>query len=124
MKTIKEEQKEILDLYQAEENECAKDNLERRYRRLTEQIRDANAIADMLGNYVNRYHDARPIIDALNLKHRTLQQGVFGLFMSWVKSLSKLEDGWYDLRNEASVKMAKQIYDKCGGEYIDSLPLI
>lgn len=46
----------------------------------------------------------------LSNEHRTLQQGITGLFLAWLESLSKLSERQYDGRNEGSVRVAKQIF--------------
>lgn len=58
-------------------------------------------------------------IQAMAIEHRTLQQDFTKLCVAWLWYLSKLEEDSYDLRNEASVKLAKKllkgmdVYDIC-----------
>jgi hypothetical protein len=68
-------------------------------------------LAEKLGNAVNscdRRELIKGFVEGLD-QHRTLQQQIMGLFVSWCLELSKLEPGQYDGRNEASVKLAQRI---------------
>ena len=60
----------------------------------------------------------------MSREHRTLQQVMTGLMLSWFEHLASLSDkpGHYDLRNEASVKVAKKVMEATGG--VTRLPLI
>ena len=42
-------------------------------------------------------------------EHRTLQQGFTRLCRAWLLHLASLEEPHYDLRNEASVELARKI---------------
>lgn len=48
-------------------------------------------------------------IEAMGNEHRTLQQGFTRLVVEWLKHLASLKYGQYDLRNEASVLLAKKL---------------
>lgn len=61
--------------------------------------------------------------EALGRQHRTLQQNFTRVCLAWIKYLASLEEGEYDLRNEASVKTSRNILEKVG-EYNLNLPLI
>lgn len=50
----------------------------------------------------------------MSREHRTLQQGFTRLAVAWILDLAKREH--YDLRNEASVTLAKKIVEKVGSE--------
>jgi hypothetical protein len=53
--------------------------------------------------------------------HRTSQQAAFKLFMACVKEWAKQDR--YDARNEATIKLSKQIVEALGDE-IDMIPFI
>lgn len=48
-------------------------------------------------------------IQEMGREHRTLQQGFTRLCRAWFLYLASLEECHYDLRNEASVELAKKI---------------
>lgn len=48
-------------------------------------------------------------IEAMHNEHRTLQQGFTRLVLAWLKHLADLNQGQYDLRNAASVAVAKKL---------------
>jgi len=80
-------------------------------------------LAGAVANGLNSYSDDEVIkefVDRMSREHRTLQQGFTRLVMAWLKYLS--ETPHYDLRNEASVEMAKKIMKTLNGEIY--LPLI
>jgi hypothetical protein len=54
-------------------------------------------------------HDIETFVSAMSQQHRTLQQCFTNVCLSWLRHLAETED--YDLRNEASVKIAKKIVD-------------
>jgi len=57
--------------------------------------------------------------------HRTLQQKIMGLFVACVERWSEDEASKrYDLRNEATCKLARRITDATGDKYDRHLPLI
>lgn len=51
-------------------------------------------------------------IESMHNEHRTLQQGFTRLVLAWLKHLSTLPEGHYDLRNKASVEIAKKLVGK------------
>jgi hypothetical protein len=62
---------------------------------------------------------------ALDRQHRTFQQAFMRLVVGVIKHFAKKEMYDYDLRNEASVKMAKQFVKLAEeGKINDGLPLI
>lgn len=65
----------------------------------------AKAVSTMLNR--NGREGTEDFIKAWSREHRTLQQGLTRLCMAWMKDLSEREH--YDLRNEASVKLAKRV---------------
>jgi len=53
--------------------------------------------------------------DGMTQEHRTLQQAAFRLVMSWIRNHAEAKYGC-DLRNEASVKLAKRIVEAVGDD--------
>ena len=53
--------------------------------------------------------DVPEFVNEMAREHRTLQQGFTGLCLAWLEHLANLPENHYDGRNEASVKIAKQI---------------
>ncbi len=50
--------------------------------------------------------------------HRTLQQGVFRAFNACVNSWADMDkEGWYDLRNEATVKASTKVKEVLKDDY-------
>ena len=83
-------------------------------------------IADTLAHLTNIMSDddrCRGFVEGLNRQHRTLQQNVMRYFLTWVYKLADLNEDWYDLRNEYSVKCAKKIKEVLG-EYGNNCPFI
>ena len=54
----------------------------------------------------DRYDD---IVMSVRNQHRTLQQNFTRLCVAWLDQLAKLEENDYDLRMEASVRLAKKL---------------
>ena len=86
----------------------------------------AKELAEELSNFVNGAGSSEFTEFALHVTHnthRTLQQQEMRLFLIVIAHWAGLVDGLYDLRNEATVKLAKRIcatFDK----YDRALPLI
>ena len=55
------------------------------------------------------HEDEEFFIREMGREHRTLQQGFTRLCRAWFLYLASLEECHYDLRNEASVELAKKI---------------
>lgn len=80
--------------------------------REAQEAREATQAADALTDYVNvmgRKYGA--FVAAILRSHRTLQQNVMRMFMQLVKAWSESR---YDGRNEATVKLAKEIMEAVG----------
>jgi hypothetical protein len=73
------------------------------------QETEAEDIVRLFSAYINHGGKAEYIVDALEREHRTLQQQMTSVMLSWFIHLSGLESNWYDLRNEFSVRVAKAI---------------
>jgi|SRR5882672_1672676 len=97
-------------------------NLLKQLRGLTEDARiDEKQCAEEIGNMVNNFSfNAISLAVALGTQHRTLQQGFTRVCVAWICYLAKQEH--FDLRNEASVKMAKQIA-KCEDQGLVNMAL-
>jgi len=80
--------------------------------------REAEEIVRKLSNFVNTMsRNPEHFVNAVMREHRTLQQSMFGVFMACVSQWAVLSDeGQYDLRNEATVKMSKKIMSALDGE--------
>lgn len=48
----------------------------------------------------------------MSQEHRTLQQSFTNVCLAWMRELASKNEGQYDLRNEQSVKVAKEIIEK------------
>ena len=86
----------------------------------------AEEVVKTLSDFVNCYStpDFAEVIKFMSWEHRTLQQQMTQVCVLWLKHLASLEehDG-YDLRNEASVKLAKRLLSEVE-EHDLYLPLI
>lgn len=79
-------------------------------------------LAEIFTNAVNSYSFRnKKFTNKMLQQHRTLQQSFTGLCLDWLITLADVES--YDLRNEASVKVAKKIKE-CLGEDGFYLPFI
>lgn len=87
---------------------------------LEERDRDrANKLMDLVNDMTM---DEDKLVDGMSRNHRTLQQNFTRLSVAWIEHLAKLEPGQYDLRNEASVKLAKELVKLPNWEMIRYLP--
>jgi len=68
-------------------------------------------LAREMSNFANTWsaEDIQDFINTMGNDHRTLQQSFTRLCAKWFLYLAEKEDGQYDLRNEASVNLAKKI---------------
>lgn len=75
---------------------------------------EARALARSLTGFANgccpEEHGA--FLDKLRKEHRTLQQGVTRLFVAWLEMLAETKDDRFDLRNEASVILARKFVER------------
>lgn len=71
--------------------------------------RDKNQeVASALTTAVNCYFNERKVAELMTREHRTLQQTFTRVCVEWLLALSKQE--YYDDRNAASVKLAKDLF--------------
>ena len=78
-------------------------------------------MALMMADYVNGNYDKEAFCTAMLDEHRTLQQNFTGLCVKWLETLAKYDR--CDLRNEASVELAKLFVERIN-EYERYLPFL
>lgn len=97
-----------------------------RYREEVERQRreQAKEVSDKIMQMVNGMRvSPKHIAEAMSYDHRTLQQCFTGICVAWFKKLAEMErTGNYDLRNEASVKLAKKLEHELAD--VEGLPFI
>jgi len=73
-----------------------------------EELSKGQQAAQTMSNLVNSYgsEERKKFIEAMANDHRSLQQSFTRLCVDWFR---KLENQSHDLRNEASVKLAKEL---------------
>lgn len=105
------------DLLEAENDE-AKVEAEKKLREFTSydnyqnrkaDIEDAVSVLSDAVNVLGGKSTKEKFVQKMSEQHRTLQQGMTGLFLLWIKHLGELPENWYDGRNEASVKVSRDI---------------
>ena len=67
----------------------------------------ARAVSKLLNNYNST--ERKVFIDEMSRDHRSLQQSFTRLCVDWLRNLAEREEGRFDLRNEASVKLAREV---------------
>ncbi len=72
-----------------------------------EEAKQAVAVMSKFNN--NFGCDIETFVEAMSKQHRTLQQSFTNVCLAWLRKLAATEE--YDLRNEASVKIAKKIVE-------------
>ena len=82
----------------------------------------AKEIRQITDTWVN--DDGRGLTAALAQEHRTSQQNFTRIMVAWIEYLANLEHGEYDLRNEASVKLAKQLVATPKWQELKFLPYV
>ena len=98
------------------------DCLEAQERRGNEE-REASAANDGVSRFINRNHSS-DLVKAIAQDHRTLQQGFTILCVAWLEHLATLPEGQYDLRNAASVDLARAITKTTEWQEHSGLPYI
>ena len=73
-----------------------------------------------LSRFANSYISSEEaFVDCVMRDHRTLQQGMFRLFVACIREWAKAYDeGRYDLRNEQTCKLCKRIVEKTDDLYL------
>jgi len=76
-----------------------------------EDEREVREVVSSVSHLVNAYgHDEVDFfVREMGREHRTLQQGFTRLCRAWFLHLATLKEFQYDLRNEASVELARKI---------------
>jgi len=71
-------------------------------------------IAQLLSSFVNGAgeEEKRAFVEKVLCDHRTLQQEIFDLFLRTCEKWAQVEENWYDLRNEFTVKTSKKIVEE------------
>jgi hypothetical protein len=100
------------------ENDEAKAEAEKKLREFTSydnyhnrkpDIEDAVSVLSDAVNVLGGKSIREKFVAKMGEQHRTLQQGMTGLFLLWIKHLGELPENWYDGRNEASVMISRDI---------------
>ena len=88
------------------------------------EIKGDKMIVEMVFDHINNFcFDPKKFVEYASRQHRTLQQTFTNLCFAWIRHLASLEENQYDGRNEASVKVCKEIVEKV--DYVKSdLPMI
>jgi len=87
---------------------------------------DTETFARTFSNFVNRLNlDIPALIEVLSFEHRTLQQGITRFAVAWLEKMAEAHDnGDYDMRNEASVKVGKEFVENVSYEARKGIPFI
>lgn len=84
-------------------------------------------MARLLGEFVNangKSTYAQVAQEIVTREHRTLQQNIMGFFVAVIEAWATLPEDRYDLRNEATVRLARKIVAGTGDKYDRHLPHI
>jgi hypothetical protein len=77
------------------------------------------ALSDIIGRSSSR----KLFVEFAAQDHRTRQQSLTGVMLAWFEHLASLNEHGYDLRNEASVVIAKKIINAISEDgYVPALP--
>lgn len=83
-------------------------------------------MAQMLDEFANKSYDKdiAAFVEQITCRtHRTLQQKIMSLFLRTIEAWAE-DKGGHDVRNEATVKLAKKIVAATGDRYDRFLPRI
>lgn len=69
-------------------------------------------LAEAMSRGMSEFSNVQAFIKVMGCQHRTLQQVFTKVCVAWLEELGKLPEGWYDLRNEASVKLGREFLEK------------
>ena len=85
----------------------------------------AEGVAKILGDFANRSsaRSDKELVEELGKQHRTIQQAITRIFVEWMRHLHGQAGGNYDARNEASVMLARAMFEEILPEKL-YLPLI
>lgn len=76
--------------------------------RANELRKEAITAYESVSRFLNG-RNSQDMVQAIARDHRTLQQAFTGLAVAWLTHLANLSEGQYDLRNAASVDLARAI---------------
>jgi len=90
---------------------------------MSERNKDVEALAEQFSRFVNGHSGSsyQQVAEILLRDHRTLQQSMMRFCMVFIEGMARKEETQTDLRNEASVVMAKRIVEACSDL---TLPLV
>lgn len=80
---------------------------------MTNREERARKAAESFTDYINTTspNECKEFATAITRQHRTLQQGSFRAMVACIKEWSDMyESGWYDLRNEDTVKACHDLW--------------
>lgn len=79
-------------------------------------------LAKVVAGAINSFgFDSKAFCKQMQNEHKTLQQTYTNLCLAWIKCLAESEDRYFDGRNEASRRIAKEICTKVD---VHCLPMI
>lgn len=82
-------------------------------------------LADKLGDIFNSCSlDMTKTCQRLIVEHRTIQQNITRFCVKWLETLATDPCVGVDARNEASVKVAKMLHEKCPEAFEEPIPFI
>ena len=86
-------------------------------------VREGREMAEQLAQFTNSFDNGcqQAFAEGMLRQHRTLQQNVVRMFMSYMDMLAEQDD--YDLRNQASIRLAKRIKRLMDDEHV-TLPFV
>ena len=97
---------------------------ERKYQMEKKSEEVIDAIFHSLNTLGSEKETIQSLVDATKRQHRTLQQAFMRFVVALLKDMDeRYKSGQYDLRNEASVKLAREIVEKVPYERL-FLPLV
>lgn len=82
---------------------------------------------DKFSHAINNFsyaEQAKAFCEVLSNEHRTLQQNFWRMMIQVIKKYAKTKEGWYDLRNEMSVKMCRELSKYLDDRLYTNLPTI
>jgi len=82
---------------------------------------------DKLSNTLNGFsyeEQAEAFFRMLSNEHRTLQQNFWRMMIKVIRKYAETKEGWYDLRNEMSVRMCRGLKVWMDDHFYTDLPTI
>lgn len=106
---------------------CPCDTCVEEHLRQSTLSREGEDLARQVADYVNHHSVYKHFVEGMSCQHRTLQAAFTRLCINWFQHLANLADkgpGYYDLRNEAAVKLAKAITETEAWKEHEYIPVI